>query len=166
MPSRKIDILLVREDGPVQTMRIGPWLLRFFLVVMVLILAVLAGGGYLLYRQNLAISEIVKDNRRLKLAAENMETMVRDLQDRAFLTNTPDQAPPPQPPNAPPPPKTQPAPPEPKTPIVQENTSETEAQAKENRTASTPEEAQGVEPWPTSSDWVEVKKISRQKIRT
>lgn len=157
MSSRKIDILLVRKDAPVQTMRLGPWLLYFFMFLMILTLAALAGGGYLLYQQNLALSEIVKDNRRLRLAAQNLETIVRDLQDRAFLTNMPSEsAPPPSPPRAQ-------TPPAPKPPAAPEKPAAAEVSDKENDSATTSPAAQALEPWPTTSDWVDVRNVRRKK---
>ena len=161
MARQKIDVLLVRKDAPVQTMRLGPWLLYFFMLLMILTLAALVGGGYLLYQQNLALSEIVRDNRRLRLASQNMETMVRDLQDRAFLANMPGDGPPPPPPPPPAPQNHAPPPPEPQA--VHTQPADTGDKAKENGNASTPQEAQAVEPWPTSADWVDVRKVSLKK---
>lgn len=165
MARQKIDVLLVRKDAPVKTMRLGPWLFYFFMLLMILILAALAGGGYLLYQQNLALSEIVRDNRRQRLAAQNMETMVRDLQDRAFLANMPGDGPPPPPPppHNPAPPPQNPAPPVPKPQALQNLPVDAGDKAKENGNASTPQEAQAVEPWPTSADWVDVRKVSLKK---
>ncbi|MBU1156159.1 MAG: hypothetical protein KJ921_09920 [Proteobacteria bacterium] len=167
MARQKIDVLLVRKDAPVQTMRLGPWLLYVVILLMVLTLAALGGGGYLLYQQNQALSEIVKDNKRLRLSAQNLETIVRSLQDRAFLANmTGDGSPPPPPP----PPRQKPVPPPPapapvvKTPQAPSGqTADNDAKAKENGEASTPKEAQAVEPWPTSADWVEVRKVKLTK---
>ncbi|MCB2192385.1 MAG: hypothetical protein KQI62_12515 [Deltaproteobacteria bacterium] len=164
MARQKIDVLLVRKDAPVQTMRLGPWLFYFFIILMIVILAALAGGGYLLYQQNLALSEIIKDNRRMRLSAQNLETIVRSLQDRAFLTNMPVDGPAPPPP----PPKQKPAPPPPEpVPVAKQpkpvQEEQTDTMAKENGPASTPKEAQAVEPWPTSADWVDVRKISLRK---
>ncbi|MCF8040587.1 MAG: hypothetical protein K9L19_01195 [Desulfarculaceae bacterium] len=166
MARQKTDVLLVRKDAPVQTMRLGPWLLYFFMFLMVLTLAALAGGGYLLYQQNQALSEIVKDNKRLRLSAQNLETIVRGLQDRAFLANMPAEGPPPPPPprqkKPTQPPKAATPPAEPPQ-AAQEQPAETDAKAKENGDASTPQEAQAVEPWPTSADWVDVRKVKLKK---
>ncbi len=160
-----MDVLLVRKDAPVQRMRLGPWLLYVFLLLMVLILASIAGGGYLLYRQNLALSDMVKDNRRLRLAAQNLESLVRDLQDRTVLSSVPKELPPPppRPPQAPPePPKAVPPPPPP-PPAKAQSSSAAEAPAKDNDAASASPAAQALEPWPTSSDWVDVRGIKYKK---
>lgn len=162
MARQKLDVLLVRNDAPVQRMRLGPWLLYFFALLMLLIMAALAGGGYLLFQQNQALEEIVRDNRRLRLAAQNLETIVRDLQDRAFVSNLPEGPPPP------PPPPRQAAPPLPSPPAPQaqpegKKPEEAKPAAPDNGSAPTPSAAQAVEPWPTSADWVEVRNIRRKK---
>lgn len=159
MARQKVDVLLVRKDAPVQTMRLGPWLLYFFMLLMILILAALAGGGYLLYQQNLAMGEMVTDNRRLRLAAQNLETIVRDLQDRAFVARMPNEGPPPPPP--PPPARAQTPPLRPQAAPVKPAAAE--APAKESDSATTSPSAQALEPWPTSAAWVDVRNIKRKK---
>lgn len=163
MARQKIDVLLVRKDAPVQTMRLGPWLLYIFIVLMTLTLAALGGGGYLLYQQNQALSEIVKDNKRLRLSAQNLETIVRGLQDRAFLANISGDGPPPPPKQKPVQPPPAPAPVVKAPQAAPEQTADNDAKAKENGEASTPQEAQAVEPWPTSADWVDVRKVKLTK---
>jgi hypothetical protein len=158
---QKIDILLVRKDAPVQTMRFGPWLLYLVLLLCCLTLAVLAAGGYMLYQQNQALQLLIKDNKRLGLACQNLESMLRDLQDRAYLSSQPEIATKPAEETKPPPkpsPEPQSAPPPPA------ETSQGEATAPKNGGVSASPQAQALEPWPTSCDWVEVLKIKTRKV--
>jgi hypothetical protein len=161
LAKRKIDLLLVSEDAPVRAMRLGPWLIYLVFLLLVLIVSALGVWGYLLYQQNQALEDIVKDNRRLRLAAQNLETIVRSLQDRAFLSGMPPEFAPPPPPE---PPLHRPLPPAPKAKTAAPNASQDveEDKAKENG-ASTPQEAEAVEPWPTSADWVDVRKVTLKK---
>ncbi|MCF8031570.1 MAG: hypothetical protein K9K66_01750 [Desulfarculaceae bacterium] len=138
-------------------MRLGPWLFYFVLLLICLTVAGLAGGGYLLYTQNQALDELVKDNRRMRLVTQNLESMLRDLRDRVDLASRPQPEPPPPskpaPPPPPPPPKAEaPKPPPPPEPA-----------APEKPEVSTPAQAQALEPWPTSSDWVDIQKITSKK---
>lgn len=144
-----------------RAMRLGPWLIYLALLLLALTVSALAVGGYFLYRQNQALDNIVKDNRRLRLAAQNLETIVRGLQDRAFLSGMPPDAPPPPHPEPPPPrPLATPQPEKAASPSASEGVEE--EKTKENG-ASTPHEAEAVEPWPTSADWMEVRKVSLKK---
>ena len=163
MARQKVDILLVRKDAPVRTMRLGPWLLYLVLLLFCLTLAGLAGGGYLLYQQNRALQVLLKDNRRLNLVCQNLESMLRDLQDRAVLGSQPvieakpagQPKPPPKP--APAPQAAQPAPPP-------AETSQAPAAAPEKAGVSASPQAQALEPWPTSCDWVQVLKIKTRRV--
>ncbi|MCB2226508.1 MAG: hypothetical protein KQH53_07495 [Desulfarculaceae bacterium] len=167
MARRSTDILLVRKDAPVKRMRLGPWLFYFVLLLICLTVAGLAGGGYLLYQQNQALQELVKDNKRMRLVAQNLESMLRDLQDRLDLAASPQakpepstgvKPPPPPPPRdpapaaAPPPP----APAEDSKPVPASNNGE-------KPWVSSSAQAQALEPWPTSSDWVDIQKVSTKR---
>ena len=173
MARRKMDILLVRKDAPVHRMRLGPWLIYFFVLLICLTVAGLAGGGYLLYRQNQALQELIKDNRRMSLVSRNLESMLRDLQDRVTLATKPQPAPPPPPPPPkaePPAPKAappQPAPPPPPRPAppVEEPKPVPPAEPRGSGPdrVKAPHQAEGLEPWPTSCDWVEIRKVTTQK---
>ncbi|WP_338598766.1 hypothetical protein [Desulfoferula mesophila] len=145
-----------------RAMRLGPWLIYLALLLLVLTVSALGVGGYFLYQQDQALNEIVKDNRRLRLAAQNLETIVRSLQDRAFVSGImpPEISPPPRP--APPPPRPLPAPPPEKAAPTKASQDAEDDKAKDNG-ASTPQEAEAVEPWPTSSDWVDVSKVSLKR---
>lgn len=171
MARRSTDILLVRKDAPVKRMRLGPWLFYFVLLLICLTVAGLAGGGYLLYQQNQDLQELVKDNKRMRLVSQNLEGMLRDLQDRLDLAARPQPEPgpgvkpPPPPPPAPapaaaPPPPPPPAPAEAPKPAPP---AKPEPNVPEKSGVSSSAQAQALEPWPTSSDWVDIQKISTKK---
>ncbi len=185
-----MDILLVRKDAPVQRMRLGPWLLYFVLLLICLTVAGLGAGGYLLYQQNQALKELIQSNRRMQLVSRNLESLLRDLQDRAVLSaqppvtaptvKPPDTAPPPaktvapkmQQPAAEPATATEPKPePKPAPPRASSQPEPSPAAAApkpapdpgpESGVAS---QAQGLEPWPTTCEWVDIRKISTKKTR-
>jgi hypothetical protein len=76
---------MVRRSGPVQSMKFKSWWVYFLFLVLVLMLAGLGAGSYLLYRQQTALQEISEDTRLLMLRAERLEALVQEQETRALL---------------------------------------------------------------------------------
>jgi hypothetical protein len=79
------DLVMVRRSGPVQSMKFKSWWIYFLFLVLILMLAGLGAGSYLLYRQQSALHEISEDTRLLMLRAERLEALVQEQETRALL---------------------------------------------------------------------------------
>lgn len=175
-------------------MRFGPWVIYLLVVLLLLTLAGLGAGGYVFYRQHLALERLVKDTRRLRLSTQGLESM---LAERAGWS-PPGAAPPP--PEAPPapkpatkakaaarsdkpppdaarstPPTTSPPPPAAAPPEASDAASAVSEKSADSKPGSSAPEkaaeepaqasaAQNLEPEPESSDWVTVRNIQQKKV--
>jgi len=111
----------------------------------------------------------------MQMVSRNLESLLRDLQDRAVLSAQPSTAAPPakaaapekpqpaQEPAAPPAPKPEPKP-EPPRAANQPEPAPRPAPETAPESGAT-HQAQGLEPWPTTCDWVDIRKISTKKTR-
>jgi hypothetical protein len=79
------DVVLVRKSGPVQTMKFRSWWLYFLFLALLLMVAGLGAGAYLLYTQQQAMLEISEDTRLLMLRAERLESLSQEQETRALL---------------------------------------------------------------------------------
>lgn len=79
------DLVMVRRSGPVQSMKFKSWWIYFLFLVLILMLAGLGAGSYLLYRQQSALQVISEDTRLLMLRAERLEALVQEQETRALL---------------------------------------------------------------------------------
>ncbi len=80
-----MDILLVRKSGPVSSMKFRTWWIYFLFLVMLVMLAGLGAGSYLLYRQQQAIMEFTEELNLLTLRVERLESLAQDQENRALL---------------------------------------------------------------------------------
>jgi hypothetical protein len=88
---KDMDIVLVRKSGPVQSMKFKPWWIYFLFLVLMLMLAGLGAGSYLLYHQQQALKAIAEDTRLLMLRAERLEALVQEQETRALLAQQAEQ---------------------------------------------------------------------------
>lgn len=79
------DVVLVRKSGPVQTMKFRSWWLYFLFLALLLMVAGLGAGSYLLYKQQKAVVEMSEDTRLLMLRAERLESLAQEQETRALL---------------------------------------------------------------------------------
>lgn len=79
------DVVLVRKSGPVQTMKFHSWWLYFLFLALLLMVAGLGAGSYLLYKQQKAVVEMSEDTRLLMLRAERLESLAQEQETRALL---------------------------------------------------------------------------------
>lgn len=79
------DVVLVRKSGPVQTMKFRSWWLYFLFLALLLMVAGLGAGAYLLYNQQQVMSELSEDTRLLMLRAERLESLAQEQETRALL---------------------------------------------------------------------------------
>jgi hypothetical protein len=66
-------------------MKFKSWWIYFLFLVLILMLAGLGAGSYLLYRQQSALQVISEDTRLLMLRAERLEALVQEQETRALL---------------------------------------------------------------------------------
>jgi hypothetical protein len=186
MARQKLDILVVRNDGPVQPMRFGPWVLYLFVILLCLTLLGLGGAGYLLFEQHLALERLTKDTKRLRLSTQSLEALLSQGQGWSRLSQPrPSQPRQPQPvpkpraktttstvaklttsssttststtlPPAPPSPVLAPA----ASPPAGQNGAVPEQGAQSQPSASV---SQGLELEPDSSDWVAIRNVRQRK---
>lgn len=79
------DVVLVRKSGPVQTMKFRSWWLYFLLLALLVMMAGLGAGAYLLFKQQQSMAEISEDTRLLMLRAERLESLAQEQETRALL---------------------------------------------------------------------------------
>ncbi len=79
------DVVVVRRSGPVSAMKFRSWWLYFLFLVLLVMLAGLGAGSYLLYRQHQAIQAISGDTRLLMLRAERLESLAQEQETLALL---------------------------------------------------------------------------------
>jgi hypothetical protein len=79
------DVVLVRKTGPVQTMKFRSWWIYFLLFVMLIMVAGLGAGAYLLYKQQKVVVDMSEDTRLLMLRTERLESLVQEQETRALL---------------------------------------------------------------------------------
>ncbi len=84
------DVVLVRKTGPVQTMKFRSWWVHLLLFVMLIMVAGLGAGAYLLYVQQKALIDMSEDTRLLMLRAERLESLVQEQETRALLAQQAD----------------------------------------------------------------------------
>lgn len=85
MPPRKLEVLLVNRSGPIKSMRLRPWLIRFLVILFFLMAAALAGGGYLLYQQHKNIISLSRAAAELRKQNGLLATQVHELKTMADL---------------------------------------------------------------------------------
>lgn len=66
-------------------MKFRSWWLYFLFLVLLMMLAGLGAGSYLLYRQHMAVQAISEDTRLLMLRAERLEALVQEQENIAIL---------------------------------------------------------------------------------
>jgi len=157
--AERMEILVVRKSGPVQSMRLGAWLI-YLLVGLLLVMAVALGvGGYLFYRQHLVLGEMVRQLRQLGLRTERLEYLVQEQETQAVLKQQAAAQPQPQPkarPQAQPKPSAAPSP--------QPSPSASQAPSEVSGAASAPEPQPSPPPEPTSSDVVDIRNIRQRFV--
>lgn len=79
------DVVLVRKSGPVQNVKFRSWWLYFLFLVLLVMVAGLGAGAYLLYSQQRVLLNLSEDTRLLMLRAERLESLVQEQETRALL---------------------------------------------------------------------------------
>jgi hypothetical protein len=79
------DVVLVRKSGPVQSMTFKSWWLYLLFIMLTLMIAGLAAGGYLLYLQQEVIGNLSEDTRQMQLRVERLETLAQKEETRQAL---------------------------------------------------------------------------------
>lgn len=87
MADSGFDVVVVRKSGPVHTMKFRKWWLYFLFLVLILMLACLGAGSYLLYRQHQAFNDIGNDTRLLMLRTERLEALMQEQENLALLAH-------------------------------------------------------------------------------
>lgn len=155
-------------------MRLGPWVIYLFVILLCLTLLGLGGAGYLLFQQHLALERLTKDTKRLRLSTQSLETMLSQGQGWSRLSQ-PRPGQPPQPKakttsstvaksttstttttTLPPSPALVPA----ASPQAGENGA---AQAQGAQGESRASVSHGLEPEPGSTDWVAIRNVRQSK---
>ena len=163
MGEKDMDIVLVRKSGPVQSMKFKPWWMYFLFLVLVLMLAGLGAGSYLLYYQQQALKAIAEDTRLLMLRAERLEALVQEQETRALLAQQSEEEAAPVP-GAASPPRKSPAGEGKKAAAAPSAKPAAESKPKPQTQPQTKPAQAAIPPEPTSSDLVGVKlvKVRRQ----
>lgn len=76
---------MVRKSGPVQTARLGSWLIGLFVILLVVIMLALAGGGYLFLQQSKLMADFSEQVNLLMLRAERLEYLVQEQETREVI---------------------------------------------------------------------------------
>lgn len=92
MGGRKMELVLVRNSGPVTSMSLGSWFIKFFALVMALLLVGLGVGGYFFYRQHQAFQVMTDEVRLLALRAERLEALVQEQETVALMATQHEQS--------------------------------------------------------------------------
>jgi hypothetical protein len=85
------DVVLVRKSGPVQNVKFRSWWLYFLFLVLLVMVAGLGAGAYLLYGQQQVLVNLSEDTRLLMLRAERLESLVQEQETRDLLAQQAEQ---------------------------------------------------------------------------
>ncbi|MCB2185160.1 MAG: hypothetical protein KQJ78_02000 [Deltaproteobacteria bacterium] len=85
MTKNNLDIVLVRKSGPVQRLRLGAWLFYFLGIILVALLAGIAGGGWLIYKQETVLKDMASSMNLMMLRTERLEYLVQEQETRELL---------------------------------------------------------------------------------
>lgn len=86
MSKRGFDVLLVRKTGPVRSLSMSSGWLYLLMVVLVVMVGDLGASSYLVYRQQLQLSDLADDSRLLMLRAERLKSLVQEQETRDILS--------------------------------------------------------------------------------
>jgi hypothetical protein len=78
-------ILVVHKSGPVQSITVRRWWIKFIFIFICLLAAVLAAGSYVFYRQYLIVGTMIEENGQLSIRIERLEGLMRDQETREVL---------------------------------------------------------------------------------
>lgn len=79
------DVVLVRKSGPVQNVKFRSWWIYFLFLVLMVMVAGMVAGAYLLYGQQEVLVNLSEDTRLLMLRTERLESLVQEQETRDLL---------------------------------------------------------------------------------
>jgi hypothetical protein len=79
------DVVLVRKSGPVQNVKFRSWWIYFLFLILLVMVAGLGAGAYLLYGQQKVLVNLSEDTRLLMLRTERLESLVQEQETRDLL---------------------------------------------------------------------------------
>ena len=78
MSRDNMELVLVRKNGPIQSMKFRVWWIYFLFMILVALFMGLGATTYLLYRQHQAIRILAEDSQLMLLRTERLESLVQD----------------------------------------------------------------------------------------
>ena len=73
-----MELVLVRKNGPIQSMKFRVWWIYFLFMILAALFMGLGATTYLLYRQHEAIRILAEDSQLMLLRTERLESLVQD----------------------------------------------------------------------------------------
>ena len=80
-----MELVLVRKNGPIQSMKFRVWWIYFLFMILAALFMGLGATTYLLYRQHKAIRILAEDSQLMLLRTERLESLVQDQEIKQIL---------------------------------------------------------------------------------